>query len=59
MPAGWRAWVITSSKPLSLKIGLKTSTILPFKNGALDCRLLGYEVFEPAAEGEEPEASEA
>lgn len=59
VPAGWRAWVITSSKPLSLKIGLKTSTILPFKNGALDCRLLGYEVFVPAAEAEEAEASEA
>ncbi len=44
VPAGWRAWVITSSKPLSMLIKLTTSTILPFKNGALDCRLIGYDV---------------
>jgi 23S rRNA G2445 N2-methylase RlmL len=44
--AGWKAWVITSSKELSLKINLKTFEILDFKNGALDCRLLGYEVLE-------------
>lgn len=48
VPAGWQAWVITSSKELSLKINLKTSEILDFKNGALDCRLLHYEVLDSA-----------
>lgn len=55
VPAGWSAWVITSSKPLSLKINLRTSTILPFKNGALDCRLIGYDIHGPAPE---PEAAD-
>ena len=58
VPAGWKAWVITSSKPLSHRIGLKTSAILPFKNGALDCRLLGYEVFEPAEPAPEAEPAQ-
>lgn len=44
VPAGWEAWMITSSKPLSMRIRLKTKTILDFKNGALDCRLLGYDI---------------
>lgn len=62
VPEGWKAWVITSSKPLSLKIGLRTSSILPFKNGALDCRLLEYDVGPKAgvaAAEEPPEASSA
>ena len=51
-----------SSKPLSLKIGLRTSSILPFKNGALDCRLLEYDVGPKAgvaAAEEPPEAPSA
>ncbi len=58
VPAGWQAWVITSSKPLSMCIKLKTSSILPFKNGALDCRLIRYDVHAPleAAEEETPAA---
>ncbi len=60
VPEGWTAWVITSSKPLSLKIGLRTFTILPFKNGALDCRLLGYTVggTHEDVPAETPEAAE-
>ena len=52
VPAGWKAWVITSSKELSLKIGLRTSAILPFKNGPLDCRLIGYDIGAPATAGD-------
>lgn len=47
VPEGWEAWMITSSKPLSLHIRLQTKTILEFKNGALDCRLLGYDIGKP------------
>lgn len=63
VPAGWTAWVITSSKPLSLKIGLRTTTILDFKNGALDCRLIRYDIHGPLPEApaaaEEAPAEEA
>ncbi len=44
VPAGWKAWLITASKPLSLQVKLQTHAILPFMNGPLDCRLLGYDV---------------
>ncbi len=50
VPMGWQAWVITSSKPLSLCIKLKTSALLPFKNGALDCRLIKYDIGTPNAD---------
>jgi hypothetical protein len=50
VPQGWEAWMITSSKPLSLRIRLQTKTILEFKNGALDCRLLGYDIRTPLAD---------
>lgn len=61
VPEGWKAWVITSSKPLSLKIGLRTSAILPFKNGPLDCRLIGYDIgaATEGGEGAMPAAPEA
>ena len=47
VPAGWQAWVFTSSRSLSLKIRLQTSAILQFKNGALDCRLIRYDIHAP------------
>jgi putative N6-adenine-specific DNA methylase len=53
VPSGWEAWMITSSKPLSLRVRLQTKQILDFKNGALDCRLLGYDIGKPLAD--EPE----
>ncbi len=69
VPAGWEAWMITSSKPLSLRVRLQTKEILEFKNGALDCRLLGYDIGKPLpavepvvetddAEGEAPVEAE-
>jgi putative N6-adenine-specific DNA methylase len=50
VPQGWEAWMITSSKPLSLRVRLQTKQILEFKNGALDCRLLGYDIGKPLAD---------
>lgn len=47
VPTGWEAWMITSSKPLSLRVRLQTKSIFEFKNGALDCRLLGYDIGRP------------
>lgn len=58
VPAEWKAWVFTSSKPLSLKIRLKSSAILPFKNGALDCRLIGYDIGAPQPEAEDATSAE-
>ena len=57
VPEGWEAWMITSSKPLSLRVRLQTKTILEFKNGSLDCRLLGYDIRTPLA-ALEPETGE-
>ena len=57
LPADWKAWVITSSKPLSLKIRLTTSEILPFKNGPLDCRFISYDIHGPIPELPEEEVS--
>lgn len=50
VPQGWEAWMITSSKPLSLRVRLQTKQILEFKNGPLDCRLLGYDIGKPLAD---------
>lgn len=66
VPEGWRAWVFTSSRPLSLKIHLRHRDLLPFKNGPLDCRLISYDVggdfFNEAPEtaaAAEPETAES
>ena len=59
VPAGWTAWVFTSSRPLSLKIRLRHRDILDFKNGPLDCRLISYDVHGPREEEPPPEAPPA
>ncbi len=59
VPEGWVAWVITSNRDLSLKIHLRTSAILPFKNGPLDCRLIRYDIHGPILAEEAPEEQES
>lgn len=58
VPCGWQAWMLTSSKPLSLRVRLQTKSILEFKNGALDCRLLGYDIGKPLSDAPIEDASE-
>jgi 23S rRNA (guanine2445-N2)-methyltransferase / 23S rRNA (guanine2069-N7)-methyltransferase len=42
---GWSAHLLTSSPELAKCVGLKTSARIPLFNGALECRLLGYEMY--------------
>ena len=42
---GWTAWVFTGNLPLSKRIGLKPSRRIVLFNGAIECRLLKYELY--------------
>jgi putative N6-adenine-specific DNA methylase len=42
--AGWKAWVFTADMRLPKLIGLKPSRRIPLYNGALECRLYGFEI---------------
>ena len=42
--AGWSAWIFTADLRLPKLIGLKPSRRIPLYNGALECRLYGFEI---------------
>jgi putative N6-adenine-specific DNA methylase len=42
--AGWTAWIFTADMRLPKLIGLKPSRRIPLYNGALECRLYGFEI---------------
>ena len=42
---GWTAYILTGSKHLSKKVGLRTSQRIPIFNGSLPCTLLKYELY--------------
>ncbi|MDR1530320.1 MAG: THUMP domain-containing protein [Burkholderiales bacterium] len=42
--AGWRAWFLSADKELPKGLGLKPERRIPLFNGALDCRLYGFEM---------------
>lgn len=42
---GWTGWVFTGSPVLAKKIGLKATRRLVFFNGAIECRLLKFELY--------------
>jgi len=42
--AGWNAWIFTGDLRLPKLIGLKPSRRIPLYNGALECRLYGFEI---------------
>jgi putative N6-adenine-specific DNA methylase len=42
--AGWNAWIFTADLRLPKLIGLKPSRRTPLFNGALECRLYGFEI---------------
>jgi putative N6-adenine-specific DNA methylase len=42
---GWTAYVLTGSKELAKRIGLKASRRIPVYNGSLPCTLLKYELY--------------
>ena len=42
---GWTAYILTSSKQLSKKVGLRTSGRIQVYNGSIPCTLLRYELY--------------
>ena len=42
---GWQVWLITSNLEAVKHLGLKHSARIPLFNGALECRLLRYDIF--------------
>ena len=42
--AGWSAWIFTGDMRLPRLIGLKPARRIPLYNGALECRLYGFEL---------------
>lgn len=42
--AGWRAWIFTGDLRLPKLIGLKPARRIPLYNGALECRLYGFDL---------------
>jgi putative N6-adenine-specific DNA methylase len=45
----WTGWVFTGNRQLSKRIGLRASRRVPFMNGAIECRLLQYEMYAGSA----------
>lgn len=48
---GWRLWVLTSDLELSRRLGMKERRRTPLYNGAIECRLFGFEIFAAPAQG--------
>lgn len=42
---GWTAYILTGSKHLSKKVGLRTAKRIPVYNGSLPCTFLKYELY--------------
>ncbi len=45
--AGWRVWVLSSDPELPRQLGMQEKRRTPLFNGAIECRLFGFEVFGP------------
>jgi 23S rRNA (guanine2445-N2)-methyltransferase / 23S rRNA (guanine2069-N7)-methyltransferase len=52
---GWDAWVITTQGPLSKSVGLKTSARIPLFNGAMECRLLKFQMYQGSKKASVPQ----
>ncbi|MCL4185264.1 MAG: class I SAM-dependent RNA methyltransferase, partial [Burkholderiaceae bacterium] len=42
---GWHAWLLSSDRELPRQLGMKERRRIPLYNGAIECRLYGFEVF--------------
>ncbi|MBN9462406.1 MAG: class I SAM-dependent RNA methyltransferase [Burkholderiales bacterium] len=47
--AGWQAWLLSSDRDLPAQLGMKERRRTPLYNGAIECRLYGFEIFGRAA----------
>ena len=43
---GYTGYIFTGNLELAKNIGLKTSNKIPFYNARIECRLLGYELYD-------------
>ena len=43
--AGWQVWMLSSDPALPAQLGMKARRRTPLYNGAIECRLFGFEVF--------------
>jgi putative N6-adenine-specific DNA methylase len=57
--SGWRGFVFTGNMELSRKIGLRSASRKIFFNGPIECRLVGFEMYEGTRRKEKPGADEA
>ena len=46
---GWSVWMLSSDPQLPRKLGIKERRRAPLYNGAIECRLFGFEIFAPGA----------
>ena len=46
---GWGVWILSSDPSLPRKLGIRERRRAPLYNGPLECRLFGFEIFEPGA----------
>ena len=56
---GWHAGIFTGSRELANNIGLKPSRRHPLFNGAIECRLLRYELYQGSKKIEKAKADES
>ena len=57
--SGWRGFVFTGNMELSRKIGLRSICRKIFFNGPIECRLVGFEMYDGTRRKEKPAADEA
>ena len=48
---GWEAWVLSGDRTLPRRLRIREKRKHPLYNGPIDCRLFGFELFEPAVPG--------
>ncbi|MFA7506239.1 MAG: THUMP domain-containing protein [Burkholderiaceae bacterium] len=49
--AGWEAWVLSGDRKLPRHLRIREKRKFPLYNGPIDCRLFGFELFEPTPRG--------
>ena len=57
--SGWRGFVFTGNMDLSRKIGLRSASRKIFFNGPIECRLVGFEMYEGTRRKDKAAADEA
>jgi putative N6-adenine-specific DNA methylase len=56
--SGWRGFVFTGNMELSRRIGLRSASRKIFYNGPIECRLVGFEMYDGTRRKERPRTEE-